>query len=124
MENKIGETIIALEKKMWDAFNRGDSEDFRALVLPEALMIIGGGRMSGEYYAQAISGVKINSVHLDDFHIIPLSEESVLISYLASVDGGPGAEDLSGVYRVSSVWVRRGADWKIIINQDSIAVGR
>lgn len=124
MERNLTETVISLEKKMWDAFCCGDSRAFSSLVLPEAVMVIGGGRTTGRFYGQAISGVRLNCSHLEGFQVVPLGEDAALISYLASVDGGPGSEDLSGVYQVSSVWVRRGADWKLIFNQDSVAERR
>lgn len=124
MEKTLNEIIIHLEKKMWDAFSRGDTQAFASLVLPEALMIIGGGRTTGQYYAQAIAGVTIDSTHLEDFQVVPLSADAALVSYLVSVTAGAGSEDLSGVYRVSSVWVKRGEAWKLIFNQDSPAIRR
>lgn len=118
----LSETIFALEQQMWAAFACGDSQAFSALVDPRALMITGGGRTSGAFYAQAIAMLHLERFELRDWMVLALGAEAAAIHYTAEVAGGPGAEDLSGVYRVSSVWQRQAGGWRLVLNHDSALV--
>jgi hypothetical protein len=65
-----------------------------------------GGRTSGAAYARAISAVRLQSYKLLDVVVLDLGPQAAAIHYTAKVADHPGPYDLSGTYRVSSVWQR------------------
>lgn len=115
----VQNTLIAQEKQMMAAFARGNSQAFAALALPEALMVTGGMRSSGAQYARETAQVRLKDFRMTDFTVLPLSADAVLLHYTLEVVDYPGPYDLSGVYLVSSVWVRREEGWRLIFNQDA-----
>lgn len=120
-EPTLHDTILGLEQSMWQAFTCGDSQAFARLVDPRALMIVGGGRTSGAAYAQAISAVHLQSFELLDVSVLDLGSQAAAIHYTVNIVDHPGPYDLSGTYRVSSVWQRQGSGWKLVLNHDSVA---
>ena len=120
--SSLHDTILSLERQMWDAFSTGDSQAFARLVSPQALMITGGSRSSGAFYAQMVAGVHLARYELRDVAVLDLGPQAAAIHYTVEVVDAPGPLDLSGTYRVSSVWQQQDGAWRLVLNHDSIAV--
>ncbi|HOE08257.1 MAG TPA: nuclear transport factor 2 family protein [Treponemataceae bacterium] len=109
--------FYSLEKAMYDAFSIGDSSKFTELVRPDALMVCGGMRETGEVYTQIVSGVRLQSFEISDFIIHEIDNSNVLTNYVVTIDCRDPM--LSGSFRVSSLWNCIDGTWKIVFNQDS-----
>lgn len=117
----IYETILEQEQKLWQCYALGDSAAFGRLVDPQALMIVGGERGSGADYAQAIAMVRLQGYELRDVVVLDLGPGAAAIHYSVTIKDYPGPYDLSGTYRVTSIWQRREGGWVLVLNQDVVA---
>lgn len=109
--------FYSLEKSMYDAFSIGDSSKFAELVRPDALMVCGGMRETGEVYTQIVSGVRLQSFEISDFIIHEIDNSNVLTNYVVTIDCRDPM--LSGPFRVSSLWHYADGTWNLVFNQDS-----
>ena len=117
MTNTNSTMFFSLEKAMYDAFSAGDARKFAELVRPDALMVCGGLRETGEVYTQIVSGVRLQSFEISDFIIHEIDNSNVLTNYVVTIDCRDPM--LSGSFRVSSLWNCIDGTWKIVFNQDS-----
>ena len=109
--------FYSLEKAMYDAFSIGDSSKFAELVRPDALMVCGSMRETGEVYTQIVSGVRLQSFEISDFIIQEIDNANIITNYIVTIACADPM--LSGSFRVSSLWNCDGSKWKIVFNQDS-----
>lgn len=109
--------FYSLEKAMYDAFAKGDARKFAELVRPDALMVCGGLRETGDVYTQIVSGVRLQNYEISDFCIKEIDNANTMTNYIVSI----ACDDpmLSGPFRVSSLWHCIDGNWQIVFNQDS-----
>ena len=113
--------LIALEERVWAAIGQHDATAFLSLVAEDALIISGGVRRSAATYAALLPIITIARMELTDFQLIPVGTDAYILHYTLGFAGVNNANDLTGQYCVSSVWVRRTGEWRLIFNQDSLS---
>ena len=117
----IEEKVKELEYRMWEAFACGDASSFRTLVSEDAMMICGGLRESGLTYAQIVEQVKLDRYSIRDFVVKRVTSDTVLTNYIVVVECPD--TDISGTFRVSSLWVQNDNEWRLLFNQDTKLYG-
>lgn len=113
----IEESIKHLEVQMWEAFSSGDSNSFHELVSNEAIMICGGFRESGYEYSNIVAQIRLDKYEISDFVVKLISQDSALTNYIVEVQCPD--ESISGLFRVSSLWINNGDKWELVFNQDT-----
>ena len=110
---------LGLEEAMWKAACAADSAAFSALVADDAVMICGGGRLSGRQYAELIGSGGIAGCEITEFELLAVTETLVQVHYIARTTAdSPENADLAGMFHVTSTWEKRAEDWKLIFNMD------
>lgn len=116
MENEA----VQLEYKMWEAVLHRDAAGFKALVLPDAVMICGGYRCLGSAYADLIADFHISGYNISCMEAIHLSDCAVTLHYVIRTQAeDSAAQDLAGLFHVVSIWKREADAWRLILNMDS-----
>ncbi len=119
MMNKgsIEEIIKNLEVQMWEAFSCGNSKLFSEVVSNEAMMICGGYRETGYEYANIVAQIRLDGYEIKDFVVKIINPDSVLTNYVINVECPDPS--ISGVFRVSSLWIKNEDKWELVFNQDT-----
>lgn len=120
MEHSI-EEFIEYEKEVWEAFCTGDELRDKTALTEDFLGVYETGYSDREAHcAQLRNGPIASSYELSEERLMPLSEDIVLLTYLATwkrqLPEGAGPEEK--MY-ISSIWKRNGDDWKNIFSQDT-----
>lgn len=112
--------ILALEKRMWQAAKDGKKVDFLKLVCAEAVMMCGGYRCTGEEYAVLIGDFGIANFEISNFQTVCESENIIQVYYVVTTTANSLENvDLAGKFHVTSTWVKRSGEWKLVFNMDS-----
>ena len=122
MNDRLRDTLLACETRVWDALVTGDSAADSAALAEDFLGVYPDG-FSGkaDHVAQLAAGPSVQRYSLSDVRIVPLGEDHAAISYCADFTG-LGKTEASRMY-VTSIWHRAGAGWINILSQDTPAGG-
>ena len=108
----------AREQRMWATVQAGDMEVFRAELDDEFIAVYPFGINDKAGEVASLERQKLQSFKLSDFLVRPLSDRAELVNYTASVKGSYEGTDISGDYRVTSVWKKDGASWKLAYHSE------
>ena len=108
----------AREERMWKTVQAGNMELFRAVLDDQFIAVYAFGINDKAGEVSALEKQKLESFTLKDFLVRPLSGSVELVSYIASVKGSFEGTDISGDYRVTSVWKKDGAAWKLAYHSE------
>lgn len=110
----------ARSRKLWEDYKNRDKaalkttldENFRALEE-------GGDFFGAADYISSLDGFELKSYDLNDYKVVALGADSVLLTYHARYEGASGGETTHGNAGFSEVWVRHGKTWKIQYLQET-----
>jgi len=122
MNDRLRDTLLACETRVWDALVTGDSAADSA-ALAEGFLGVYPDGFSGkaDHVAQLAAGPSVRQYSLSDLRIIPLGPEHAAIVYCADYVG-LGRDETSRMY-VTSIWRAEGGRWINILSQDTPAGG-
>lgn len=117
------EEILALETMVWEALKSGDAFLDERMLADEFLGVYPSGfSKKQEHCDQLKYGPTVASYQLADPHLLALTDDLVLLSYVARcsrvINGKPQkAEEMY----ISSLWKRAGGEWRNLFSQDTPA---
>ena len=113
-------TIAKLETQGWELFKNKDKK-WGSLCAPEYTGVFADGSINNLSQAlQAMTTLTINHYTLGEMKVVPLGPDAAVVNYTAAVNltaGGGKAQDEK--LAVTSVWVKRGGQWKGIRYHES-----
>jgi hypothetical protein len=118
VSEQVQKRLIQREKELAAAEQR-----HAVAVIDEALSddfheISSDGRLYDKAYIMPLlPDVKIEDYSFEDFKVLPISNDSVLITYIANVKGTFKGEPFPPSNRLSTVWVRRHGSWRVMFHQ-------
>lgn len=114
------EEVIQMEYDMWEAALHRDTDGFKKLVSPDAVMVCGGYRCLGREYAGFIAEFNISGYAISNIEVICSNDSEVTLHYVIRTQSeDPNAQDLTGAFHVVSIWRRKDQKWSLIFNMDS-----
>lgn len=125
VSEQVQQRLIQREKELAAAEQR-----HAVAVIDEALSddfheISSDGRLYDKAYIMPLlPDVKIEDFSFEDFNSFPISDDSVLITYIANVKGSFKGEPFPASNRLSTVWVRRHGSWRVMFHQATPVVER
>lgn len=123
-ENDIMNKIYEYETRMWEAARHQDPESFLELVSEDAVMVCGGYRCSGLEYADIIKTFDCKDFFIDNFEIVYETDSAVQVQYLIEISvNDPANEDLSGLFNVTTTWIKKDNEWKAVFNMNQRIMG-
>lgn len=108
----------ALDSKLTDAYMRKDWPALAAIVAPD--YYASGDGFEWDYAALQREFPKIQLVdfHVEHRRVKQLAPGVILVSDVAMVRETYGAQDISGRYWSSDVWVKREGQWRLLVEQE------
>ena len=111
-EKNIESQIISLEKAGWEAWKNNNAEWFQSNTTEEFLSINSSGVSDKEQVVNSTpTACDVKSVSIDNFKFVMLSENTVVLTYIATQDGVCGEEKLAEKIRVAVNYVKRNGKW-------------
>lgn len=119
---QIQKSLIATEKKLWEAWKNKDDKPFKATLAADSVMVGESGVADKAGAIQGITSIDctIKSYSLSDFKMALATPTVALLSYKGTVDGTCGGAPVPTVW-ASSVYVNRGGKWLAFSHQESNA---
>ena len=119
---QIQKSLVATEKKLWEAWKNKDTKPFKAWLAADSIMVGDNGITNK---AKAIEGITsmdcdVKSYTLSDFKLAMASPNVAIIAYKGVVDGTCAGNAVPTVW-ASSTYVNRGGKWLAFSHQESTA---
>jgi len=119
-ESAIVKKIIRLEKLVWRAAQQRDADRFRQLVPADAVMIFQSGVVPQPEYLATMNERTISRYELSRFRGFMPNSKAVILYYEALRLGEEAGKTFpEGSVIESTTWIRRGARWVAILNQET-----
>lgn len=119
-EREIVNKVIRLEKRVWKTAQVRDADSFRQLVPADAIMIFQSGVVPQPEYLATMNERTISRYELRRFRGFMPNSKTVILYYEALRLGEEAGKTFpEGVVIESTTWIKRGARWVAILNQET-----
>jgi len=119
-ESAIINKVIRLEKLVWKTAQERDADRFRQLVPADAIMIFQSGVVPQPDYLATMNERTISRYELRRFRGFMPNSKTVILYYEALRLGEEADETFpEGSVIESTTWIKRGARWVAILNQET-----
>lgn len=117
-EEKLGQ----MEKDLWEAWKTHNVEPFKKS-MSDALDVGSGGIVGTDQMIKEIASTEctVNGYALDKPTFKWLDNNTALVAYHATQDATCGTEKLPPAFWASSIWVKKGGEWKSVFHQETPA---
>ena len=124
-ESAIINKVIRLEKLVWKTAQERDADRFRQLVPADAIMIFQSGVVPQPDYLATMNERTISRYELRRFRGFMPNSKTVILYYEALRLGEEAGETFpEGSVIESTTWIKRGARWVAILNQETPVANR
>lgn len=114
------QTILELEKQVWEALKNGDAEADRRLLSEDFLGVYATGRAGRDAHAAPLEkGPTVTSYSLSDEELRELRPGLLLLTYRAEFTAPDSTEPQRVL--ITSLWEQRGGEWVNTFSQDTEA---
>ncbi len=114
------ETVIQLEKRVWEVAQQRNAAEFKKLVPADAVMIFQSGIVLQPEYLLTMNARTISRYEIRDMRAFMPNATTVILYYEALRFGEQnGAAFPTGPVIESTTWIRRGKRWVAILNQET-----
>src|SRR5262249_12245573 len=113
-EGNLKETVLALEKRLWEAYVKQDADTFQNLVADDFVCLDTFGRPSDKAgVLDYVAKFRILEYTINDVKVILLNATSAILSYQVDYKVRPtdGQNVESTSRRVTSAWTQRKGKW-------------
>ena len=115
--------LVALEKRGWEAWKNKDSAAYRAVLADDA---VSNGRSGVATVAQMVSSLKdcdVRSYAFDEstVRVTNVAPNVALLTFRATQDATCGGTAAPATVWASSLYVRRGGEWRNVFYQETPA---
>ena len=114
------ETVIRLEKRVWEVAQQRNAAEFQKLVPADAVMIFQSGIVLQPEYLVTMNVRTISRYEIREMRAFMPNATTVILYYEALRLGEQNGEAFpSGPVIESTTWIRRGKRWVAILNQET-----
>jgi hypothetical protein len=115
--------LVDMEKSLWEAWKNHDSAPFQKLLSADSVNVTPTGVSSTEQAVKDVSGsdCKVNSYSVEDPKTTWVDKDAVLLTYKATQDAVCGGQKPPDTVWASSLWVKKGNEWKAAFHQETAA---
>jgi hypothetical protein len=114
--------LTQMEKDLWEAWKTHNVEPFKKN-MNDGIDVGSGGIINAEAMIKEIGSTEctINGYAVDSPTFRWIDKNTALMTYHATQDGTCGTEKLPGAVWASSLWVKKGRDWRAAFHQETPA---
>jgi len=115
--------IISTEKKLWEAWKKGDFKPFRTYLSADSIMIGDAGVSDKTTSIKDLEALKceVRSYELSDIKVTFLDSDAALMTYKAMQDATCAGQTAPAAVWASSAYVKRGGRWLAASHQETPA---
>ena len=115
--------LVEMEKSLWEAWKNHDSAPFQKMLSSDSVNITPSGVAGTEQAVKdaASPDCKVNSYSVEDPKAIWVDKDAVLLTYKATQDADCGGQKPPATVWASSLWVKKGTEWKAAFHQETAA---
>ena len=115
-------TIIATEKKLWEAWKNKNIKLFKATLSSDSVMIGDSGVANKTEALKALEApCEVKSYELSDLKVTFLNSSAALLTYKSTQDATCGGQQIPATVWASSAYVLRGGKWLAASHQETPA---
>lgn len=115
--------LEAKERQMCDAFKNKDSAAFMALVDPKGWGVDPNGVMPVSQVPDMMKQCEIRSYMIDNFKTVMVNNDAYIATYRYKADATMAGQPYPpGPWYVTTVWAKRGKDWKAVFHQETLGM--
>src|SRR5438105_12740576 len=113
--------LVDMEKSLWEAWKNHDSAPFQKLLSSDSVNVNSMGVVGTEQAVKDIgaSDCKVNSYSVEDPKSTWVDKDAVLLTYKANQDAVCASQKLPSAVWASSLWVKKGSEWKAAFHQET-----
>ena len=116
------EMLIVLEKRAWEEEKNQNADFFRTVMTGQFVAAEPDGkRYTKEEVLRLIPTARMTSYDLSDFHLIRGGRDAAVLTYRATFTGPVEGKETTTKMLATTVWVRRGTEWKMTFHQKTLA---
>jgi RNA polymerase sigma factor (sigma-70 family) len=120
----LKETVLALEKRLWEAYKAQDRDTFQSLLADDFVCVGGDGKL----YTKAdnldyVAKFRVMTYSMKDVKIVLLTQTSAIVTYKIDYQVRPtnGTEIESTTRREASAWAQRRGKWWCVFVEEQLA---
>ena len=116
-------SIIATERKLWEAWKNKDVKPFRANLSADSIMIGDQGVANKTTAIKDLESMacEVKSYELSDIKVTFLNSSAALVTYKATQDATCGGQQAPPAVWASSAYVMRSGKWLAVSHQETPA---
>jgi hypothetical protein len=118
----VEQTIIAKEKQITEALIKKDAKTFDMLVASDGMLNGADGRIPVSAFKAIAFGPNwtLTSSTVDEPQVIMIDKDAAILTYKSTGSGTFNGKTESGTSYATTIWARRGNEWKAIFHQESM----
>ncbi len=119
----LSATLEAKERRIQESVKKKDIEGFMSMVDPDGWSADANGFMPVSSMREMIKEIEIRSYSMEDFKTQMIDRDAYIARYTWKGDASfKGQPYPAGPYYCSTVWAKRGKDWKAVYHHESMAM--
>jgi RNA polymerase sigma factor (sigma-70 family) len=119
-KERLVDTLLALEKRGWEATKKKDVPTLRKMHPKDFVAILSDGtRYTREDFFKAFPLFEIKKYSLSDVRLLPLGPDAAILIYKAETQAVVLGETYAEETQFSSTWVRRNGEWRNVFYQET-----
>lgn len=125
-QDDLAATLMAIEESMWKGWAAADGAPFEAHLTDGSIITTPGGLTVGK--AALVADIEegsceVRSWELSSPAVHTVTDDVVILTYLADQEATCDGHDISGKVMASAVYVNQGGEWKLASYQETPAMG-
>jgi RNA polymerase sigma factor (sigma-70 family) len=115
------DTLLALEKRVWEATKQKNADTLRRLCTPDYTAILSDGtQLTLDEFCMLFPLFELKSYSLSDVRHIALGPDAAILLYKAESQTVVLGEKEKQQTQHSSTWIRRGGEWRNVFYQETL----
>ena len=108
--------VIDREEAAWQAYKDKKAEEFRKMIADNYRGVYSDEVYTVDGEMSALREADIKSFSLSRLDVVSIDADTVMVTYLATMQATQGGKDVSGTYNAASVWQKQGGSWKVVLH--------
>lgn len=118
-KSSIEDMLIAREKEILELIKKKDIQGFAAYLADDQLYVNDKGIHTKAQALKSVAEGTLLEFALDDWKVLMVNKDTALLTYRVTSKGIVNGQEVSGVTRESTLWVKRGGKWLAVFHQDT-----
>ncbi len=112
------EQALGLSDRLTAIYRRGDWPALAALLASDYLGTTPGAQWDGEVLEREFAKIRMTDYQRENFLVKQLAPDLVLLNEDATLKETYDGEDISGRYRMTTIWINRANEWRLLFEQE------